>query len=130
MHIESPTTTVNKSATALYNDLTQVSNYEKLMPENIAKFEVKDADTFLFGLSGMPEIMLRIREKSAPNKIVLAAPSDKLSFNLTADIQELTSDTASVKLLFNGEFNAMMAMMIKGPITKFLDTLSANMVKL
>lgn len=130
MQIESPTTTVNKSATALYNDLTQVSNYEKLMPENIAKFEVKDADTFLFGLSGMPEIMLRIREKSEPSKIVLAAPSDKLSFNLTADIQELTPDTASVKLLFNGEFNAMMAMMIKGPITKFLDTLSANMVKL
>ncbi|RYG52732.1 MAG: SRPBCC family protein, partial [Chitinophagaceae bacterium] len=29
-----------------------------------------------------------------------------------------------------GEFNAMMAMMIKGPISKFLETLAANMPKL
>jgi len=130
MHLESPRTTVAKPAQDLFDSLTNVSNFEKLMPENIAKFEVKSDDTFLFGLKGMPEIMLRVKEKTAPNRIVLASPSDKLSFSLTADIQEVSADSSSVQLLFDGEFNAMMAMMIKGPISKFLDTLSANMSKL
>lgn len=130
MNITSPTTTVNKSASALFADLTNLSNFEKLMPDNIAKFEVHDDETFLFGLKGMPEIKLRIKEKNPVNRIVLAAPSDKLSFNLTADIQEIDANSSKVTLHFSGEFNAMMAMMIKGPITKFLETLSANMVKL
>ena len=29
-------------------------------------------------------------------------------------------------LTFEGEFNPMMAMMIKGPITKFIETLATN----
>ncbi|MDP5081180.1 MAG: SRPBCC family protein, partial [Winogradskyella sp.] len=32
-----------------------------------------------------------------------------------------------VQLTFDGEFNAMMAMMIKGPISKFIETLATNM---
>jgi len=35
-----------------------------------------------------------------------------------------------VQLHFDGEFNAMMAMMVKGPISKFIETLAANMHKL
>jgi len=35
-----------------------------------------------------------------------------------------------VQLFFEGEFNAMMAMMIKGPISKFIETLAENMGKL
>jgi Na+/H+ antiporter NhaC len=35
-----------------------------------------------------------------------------------------------IELLFEGEFNAMMAMMIKGPIGKFIETLALNMPKL
>ncbi|HRZ73962.1 MAG TPA: SRPBCC family protein, partial [Flavobacterium sp.] len=31
---------------------------------------------------------------------------------------------------FDGDFNPMMAMMIKGPISKFIETLAANMHKL
>lgn len=130
MHIESQKITVNKSAEQLFNDLIQVDNYQKLMPENIAKFQVIDQDTFLFALQGMPEISLKIKEKLPPNKIILAAPGGKLSFNLTANIEKISEQSATVQLIFQGEFNAMMAMMIKGPITKFIETLSANMSKL
>ena len=39
----------------------------------------------------------------------------------------LLSETKSdVQLIFDGEFNAMMAMMIKGPISKFIETLATN----
>jgi len=100
------------------------------MPESIAKFEVTGPDSFVFGLKGMPEIQLKMKEKVAPNKIVLGAASDKLPFTLTAKIDSISDSNAEVQLFFEGEFNAMMAMMIKGPIGKFLETLAGNMPKL
>jgi hypothetical protein len=130
MNLESPKVNVEKSAEYLFEALTDVKNFETLMPENIAKFEVLDENAFIFGLKGMPEIKLKMKEKVAPNKIVLGAASDKLPFTLTANINSLTAVTSEVQLLFDGEFNAMMAMMIKGPISKFIETLAQNMSKL
>ncbi len=129
MHLESPVAKTGKSAQELFDALTKVANYEKLMPDNTAKFEVTGDDSFVFGLKGMPEIQLQIKEKTPHSRIVLASPGEKLSFSLTANIVD-TSTGSEVQLLFDGEFNAMMAMMIKGPISKFLETLAGNMSKL
>lgn len=130
MNLESPKATVQKPAQYIFDQLTDVKNFEKLMPESIAKFEVTDADSFIFGLKGMPEIKLRLKDKSAPNRVLLGAASDKLPFSLEAKIDETSAESSDVQLFFEGEFNAMMAMMVKGPISKFLETLSSNMNKL
>jgi hypothetical protein len=130
MNLESPKVTVEKSAEYIFNALSDVKNFEKLMPENIAKFEVLGDDIFNFGLKGMPEIKLRMKDKTPHSKVVLSAASDKLSFSLIANIDSVSDASCAVKLDFEGEFNPMMAMMIKGPISKFLETLAANMGKL
>lgn len=130
MNLESPKVTVEKSAEYLYNALSDVKNFEKLMPENIAKFEVLGEDIFNFGLKGMPEIKLRMKEGVPNSKVVLNAASDKLPFSLIASIDAISENSSEVKLDFEGDFNPMMAMMIKGPITKFIETLAENMHKL
>ena len=130
MNLESPKVVVAKSAQYMFDALCDVKNYEKLMPENIAKFEVTGDDSFIFGLSGMPEIKLKMKDKTAVSQIVLGAASDKLPFTLTSNINEISENESDVQLIFEGEFNAMMAMMIKGPISKFLENLSGNMNKL
>ena len=130
MNLESPKTTVDQSAQHLFDQLSDVKNFEKLMPDTIAKFEVTGEDSFIFGLKGMPEIKLKMKEKSAPNKLVLGAASDKLPFTLTANIDAIAENKSDVQLHFEGEFNAMMAMMVKGPISKFIETLAGNMHKL
>ena len=130
MNLESPKVTVEKSANYLFHALSDVKNYEKLMPENIAKFGVLGDDIFNFGLKGMPEIKLRLKEGVPYSKINLAAASDKLPFTLVANIEAKSENSSTVKLDFEGEFNPMMAMMIKGPISKFIETLAENMHKL
>jgi len=130
MNLESPKVTVEKSAEYLFTQLSDVKNFEKLMPENIAKFEVLGDDIFNFGLKGMPEIKLRMKEGIPNSKVVLNAASDKLPFSLIANIDAISENSSDVKLDFAGDFNPMMAMMIKGPITKFLETLASNMHKL
>jgi hypothetical protein len=130
MNLESPKVTVEKSAEYLYTQLSDIRNFEKLMPENIAKFEVLGDDIFNFGLKGMPEIKLRLKEGVPHSKVILNAASDKLPFTLVANIDAISENSTEVKLDFEGEFNPMMAMMIKGPISKFIETLALNMSKL
>ena len=98
------------------------------MPESIQKFEV-DGDSFIFGLKGMPEIRLVLKESTEFSNITLGAASSKLSFELVANIDEVNDTTSEVQLDFNGEFNMMMAMMVKKPLTSFIDTLTENLGK-
>ncbi|WP_010257533.1 hypothetical protein [Myroides injenensis] len=130
MNLQSPKVSVAKSAEYIFNALTDVKNFEKLMPESIAKFEVTGEDSFIFALKGMPEIKLRKKEATPNSKVILGAASDKLPFTLTGDITEIDANNTEIQLHFEGNFNPMMAMMVKGPIGKFIEALAGNMNKL
>ena len=129
MNLESPKVEVSKQQDDVFNFLSDVKNFESLMPENISKFEIIDADTFLFALKGMPEIILKKKEVEAPDKIVLGAGGGKVEFTLTGNIKKIDQEKSEVQLVFDGDFNPMMAMMIKGPIMKFIEILVTNMPK-
>ena len=126
MNLQSPKINVSKSPQDVFDFLGNIKNFEALMPENISKFEVLDDDKFLFALKGMPEIVLKKKEAIAPNKIVLGAAGGKLDFSLTANISAVNDSSSEVQLDFDGDFNPMMAMMIKGPISKFIETLATS----
>jgi carbon monoxide dehydrogenase subunit G len=129
MNLESTKVNVAKSNKEVFEFLTDLKNFEQLMPENTQKFEV-DGDSFLFGLKGMPEIRLVLKEKTAYSNITLGAASSKLPFTLSAEITEVSESECQVQLFFNGDFNPMMAMMVKKPLGKFIEVLAENISKL
>ncbi len=129
MEIKGNTVTVAKRSEEVFQFLVTLSNFEQLMPESTEKFEV-DGDSFLFALKGMPEIRLVLKEQTPNTKIVLGAASSKLPFTLSSDIQEVSETSTSVQLVFEGDFNPMMAMMVKKPLTSFIDTLTQNIANL
>ncbi|WP_233861417.1 SRPBCC family protein [Tenacibaculum piscium] len=129
MTIEGNKVIVQKSTKEIFDFLLKLENFEQLMPENTQKFEV-DGDSFIFGLKGMPEIRLVMKEKTEYSNITLGAASSKLPFTLSSDICEISENESEVVLNFNGDFNPMMAMMVKKPLTKFIDTLTENISKL
>lgn len=123
MNLESPKVTVRKSQESFFNFLTDLNNFKDLMPSNTDKFEV-DGESFIFSLKGMPEIRLVIKEKNPFSSIVLGAASSKLNFTLTCNIEAVDTETSTAQLLFNGDFNPMMAMMVKKPLQNFINTLT------
>ena len=129
MNLESTKVSVAKSSKEVFEFLINLQNFEQLMPENTQKFEV-DGDSFLFALKGMPEIRLVLKEKTAFSNITFGAASSKLPFTLSGSIKELAADKSEVQLIFNGDFNPMMAMMVKKPLTKFIEVLAENISKL
>ena len=129
MNLETKKTIINKSQKDFFEFLTDLNNFKQLMPENTDKFEV-DGESFIFSLKGMPEIRLVLKEKQEFDKVILGAASSKLDFTLSAIINEVSENSCEAQLLFNGDFNPMMAMMVKSPLQKFIDVLTENASKL
>ncbi|WP_019671356.1 hypothetical protein [Eudoraea adriatica] len=130
MEIATEKKTVPKSIKDVYEFVIDLKNFEQLMPDSIDKFEVLDNDTFLFALKGMPQIVLKRNNQQPFNQLVLGAASEKLPFTLTVDIDSKNDNETDVVLSFTGEFNPMMAMMIKTPITNFMNALSDNLSRI
>ena len=130
MNLQTPKITINKSQEELFFYLSEAKNFNTIMPDGIEKFEVLNENSFLFQLKGMPVIQLAFKEKREFDKIILVADGGKFPFSLTADFNEVESTKTEFQLSFEGEFNAMMAMMIKSPINKFIQALSTNLGKL
>ncbi len=130
MHLNTQTKRVSRSAEEVFSFLTDLSNFGTLLPESTEKFELLDADSFVFALKGMPEITLKRESQTENEKLVLGAANQKLPFLLTVAISVHAEKECDVTFHFDGEFNAMMAMMVKAPISKLLSTLSENLSRI
>ena len=126
MKLESIKTVSELSNNLLFKKLCNVENFNKIMPQNISKFEIIDKNTFVFSLKGMPSIKLKIDEKENPNRIKLSSVDSKIVFSLTAHILENDNNTSLFYLEFLGDLNPMMVMMVKTPLQTFIDELSSN----
>lgn len=129
MKLNSKKVTVQKNNQELCDFLADVKNFEGLMPETISKFEVIRENAFVFALKGMPEIALEVKNIDVPHQVTLGAISDKIPFTLIGNISPKDECSSEIELEFQGDFNPMMAMMVKGPISKFLETLSSQLEK-
>ena len=127
MNLETKKTIVPKSAKDLFALLEKVETFERLMPENISKFQVLTDTSFVFALKGMPEIFLEKKGSTPNSQLVLGEANGKIPFQLPTNITEVSNNESEVQLLFKGDFNPLMAMMVKTPISKFIEVLVTKM---
>jgi hypothetical protein len=130
MKLNSKVNNINISDSQLFEKLTTIENFKKIMPENISKFEIINNETLIFSLKGMPAIKLIMGEKNSPSKIVMNSSESKIIFSLTVNIQKIDNDNCSFELEFNGNLNPMIQMMVKSPLQSFIDDLSINTSRL
>ena len=129
MEINSSIARVDHSNEQLFSKLSSVETYEVLMPEG-STFTKIDDNRFRFKFGGMPEIGLTIGDKQPNESIVLTSSNDKISFSLRGQLTKVSETQTDVQLQFDGDFNPMVAVMVKKPLTKFMESLIGNMYKL
>ncbi|MGB0260365.1 MAG: SRPBCC family protein [Flavobacteriaceae bacterium] len=129
MEINSSFATVNQPLEAVFSRLSTPESFGVLMPEG-ASFSVGENDSFRFKLGSMPELSLRIKERISPGTIILESSGGKVAFELIGQLEALEENQTQVQLQFKGDLNPMMAMMVKKPLTQFLEALIGNMDKL
>ena len=129
MEITSTSVKIKHAIEVVFDQLADANTYEMLMPDG-AQFSVVDNDSFRFKLGSMPEIGLTIIERNEGESVVLKSTSDKVAFSLKGTLMACEENETEIQLRFQGDFNPMMAMMVKKPLAKFMESLIGNMHKL
>ncbi len=129
MKLEGRKITVNKSSKQLFDLLKNPEDYKHLMPDSLTSFEHRE-DGFKFGLKGMPEVALKIAELVEDQKVVLKSASSSLDFSLIGLMNPVGESQTEVQLLFEGNFNPFIKMMVEKPLQSFINTLTDKLEQL
>ena len=129
MKLEGRKITVNKSSKQLFDLLKNPEDYKHLMPDSLTSFEHTE-DGFKFGLKGMPEVALKIAELVEDQKVVLKSASSSLDFSLIGLMNPVGESQTEVQLLFEGNFNPFIKMMVEKPLQSFINTLTDKLEQL
>lgn len=130
MEITAPKQSLNKNAGYVFDALSDLKNVKQLMPDDLEQFEMTGEDSFYFKLKGMPRIYLERGDSKGGNHLVLESARKEFDFHIALHLEETGPESCDATLDFQGEFNAMMAMMIKSPITNLIHTMARNLQQL
>ena len=122
---KSPEVIINRSAKDFFNKIGNLNNLKEIMPSSIEEFESTE-NTCSFKMKGMPSLNLELGEKTPFSKISLIAKDSQVPFSLDCIITEKGEKCQAI-LEINAELNMMMEMMVKKPLTEFLNVLASKM---
>ncbi|MBI1316608.1 SRPBCC family protein [bacterium] len=129
MNITGPEVAVAKPADELLAYMGQFSNFESLMPEEVVQFEAYE-DGFTFGLKGFPAVKLMRADDAAPGTIALKSRGGMIDFRLVCTVQPTDETHSTAQLVFDGDLNPMLRMMVEKPLTHLIQRLSEAMGQL
>jgi len=112
------------SAEQIFNFLNDMNNFESLMPEGkIEKWESSE-DQCEFTIKGMAKIGLKKESNNAPNHMKVSS-FGKVPFTFDLDIylKEQADNQTEVSMVFNGDINPFMKMMVEKPLRNFFNYL-------
>ena len=120
-----------KNQQEAYQFLLDMKNYEQLMPADTKSFEIHESGKgFTVGVGALPKVGMRLKETVEPSKIVFESPAPAFEYTLTISIDAVDDTSSDVTLDFDGNFNMMIEMMAKKPLTSFIETISENLGKI
>lgn len=121
MNIKSDLVIVNKPAGQVFDFLSDFNNYEKLMPEQVVKWE-SDKASGRFRIKDLAEIGMRI-EGVEEHKAVYLTSDGKVPFDfkLKVNLEKKSEEQTAVQIDFDGNVGSMLAMMAKRPLTNLVN---------
>lgn len=112
------------SAEQLFDFLSDMNNYELLMPDGKIEKWQSEKDRCEFTIKGMARIGMQIVESSRPQSIEIESFGKvPFPFKLNIHIHPTNDQSAELFMVFDGEINAFMKMMVEKPLRNFFDML-------
>jgi hypothetical protein len=126
--IESNVAHVKKSAEELFNFLTNMNNFALLLPKDkIENIETTNISCS-FRINGMANITLLKKNETAHHLIEIeSGENTPFKFSLNIHITTETENSSSAKLVFEGNLNPMLKMMVETPLANFFNMLAAKL---
>jgi carbon monoxide dehydrogenase subunit G len=124
MNLETPFVSIAKSPAELQAIFADPPLLQSMMPEGVERF-IAHANGFEFGLKGLPPVTLE-KSEDRPDATVWNSVAGPLKFTLTCAMTPEGTGTRA-QVLFQGEVNAMLRMMIERPLQNFLNQLAEKL---
>ena len=122
LKLTSKTGTVKAKQEAVYNYISNFTNFSHLLPEErLRDIQITD-DTLRFNIDGLGNVGLKISEKHPYNQLVISAiEGTSADFTFWINLAEGLNNTSSVNIDLQANLNLFLEMMAKGPLQQFLD---------
>ena len=114
---------LENNISSLINFFKEIKNFEKIFEEDVASFEVLNENTFRIKIGSFPNISL-IHKRTTQDSFSLKSRSDNFDFEILINLSEINMTTTKCKIIFNGNFSAMIEMMAKKPLENFLNNIT------
>ena len=123
MTINSEPGIINSSDVSVFSFLIDFNNFQKLMPEQIINWQ-STADTCSFTIKGMADLKMQIKKKNPHSRILISSEANlPLAFDLIWEIKSIEDEKSQAQLIFEGNINPMVSMMVKTPLQNFVNVL-------
>jgi hypothetical protein len=114
---------INKSAGKIFNYLSDLNNWENIMPDRVVDWK-STADTFHFTIQGTASLGMRKSLVKTDEQIILIkegkAPFD---FNMEVNLKGISDVESEIQMILNADLNAMLKLLAVSPLTNFLNML-------
>ncbi len=102
--------------------LAQPANLREILPQDRIENWKVDGDQCSFKIKGLADIALKL-ESADDYKVTYVSTSEKpFAFKLIVDLNT-KDDGAAISAKFDADVNSFMGMMLKSPLTNFLNSL-------
>lgn len=118
--------TIDKSATLVYQFLTDFNNHQQLMPDNVYNW-LSTKDDARFTIQNMANLALKITTRIENQEIkIIPAETPPFAVELKWKLIELGAVT-EVTYSIAADLNMMMKMLVSGPLQKLADHETAQL---
>ncbi|MEX2595876.1 MAG: hypothetical protein WEC59_03020 [Salibacteraceae bacterium] len=120
---------ISATASALAEFLGNPSNLKLILPEDRIENWKEKENGCSFKIKGLAEIHLKV-EDSSEEKVVFRSDSDKpFAFKLIVHFAQNDQTSTELSANFDADVNSFMSMMLKTPLTNFLNALGEAIKK-
>ncbi len=112
---------IKKPAEVIYSFLSDFNNFQKAIPQDKVQNWQATSDTCSFTVPGVGEMAMQIAEKQEFKLIKIENQSGaKNEFMLWFQLKSISNEDTRIKITFDVQLNAMMKMVAKKPLQKFI----------
>lgn len=123
--IESNKKLINKSSQEVFDFLTDFTNFSLLVPDKVENWKATN-DKCSFTIKGFGEFGMRIIEKNPYTSIIITNDEEvsmPIGFKFFWEFIEKSNSSVEVMAVFNLDINPMMGVMVKKPLSEFVNVL-------
>ena len=130
MNIETDHKIINTRQEDVYNFLMDMNNFKELFPEDKIDNWESTEETCSMKIKSMGSLGLK-RVASTANSLIYLDSYGKTPFKFTLNIflSEKENNNCEAYLVFEGDINPFMKMMVEKPLTEFFETLIQKLVR-